>query len=269
MFVLWKALMKPEMCVQLVKMSHTCFFVILFIYIYICIYQSANHSSMGLSWRILDNVTSTLVKGRPPPPYFFFLRGGLLCNSKSNIPTLPQGFCKVLTSPLFSDGLMGSSLDSDWEPMFSDRLWWDLHWILIENLCLLIDFDGIIIGFPVPGMDSDEWSDASVAVTPLSRRLCSVASWIWSLWAARSLSTSGCCFWHLVDMCWWAMAWWLWESFCSWHCCVWWSLCRVAFCKSWSGMVSFWGPLDILKQFICSWQVINYILVLSFFLHPY
>ena len=59
---------------------------------------------------------------------------------------------------------MGFSLDSDWKPLFSDRLWWDLHWILIENLCFLIGFDGILIGFSVPGMDSDEWSDASVAV---------------------------------------------------------------------------------------------------------
>ena len=66
-------------------------------------------------------------------------------------------------------------------------------------------------------MDSDEVFDASVAVTPL---LCSVivwpchcclicgtqpsvASWIWSLWAASSLSTSGFCFWQLVDMCFW------------------------------------------------------------------
>ena len=35
-----------------------------------------------------DNVTSTIVKGRPT--LFFFLGGGLLCNSKSKIPTLPQ-----------------------------------------------------------------------------------------------------------------------------------------------------------------------------------
>ena len=75
----------------------------------------------------------TLQKADGPPlffffyigahPYFFFSGGGLLCNSKSKISTLPQGICKVLTNPLFSD-----------------RFWWDLHWILIENLCFLIGF---------------------------------------------------------------------------------------------------------------------------------
>jgi len=47
-----------------------------------------------------SNVTSTIVKGRPP--YIFFLGGSLLCSSKSKIPTLPQGFCKVLTNPMQS-----------------------------------------------------------------------------------------------------------------------------------------------------------------------
>ena len=68
------------------------------------------------------NVTSTIVKGGPPLNFIFFFRGGLLCNGKSKIPTLPKGFCKVLTNPLFSDGL-----------------WWDLLWILIgrreKNAC--------------------------------------------------------------------------------------------------------------------------------------
>ena len=60
-----------------------------------------------------DNVTSTIVKGRPT--LFVFFRGGVcfaIVNRKSQL--FPKGFCKVLTNPLFSDGL-----------------WWDLHWILI------------------------------------------------------------------------------------------------------------------------------------------
>ena len=48
------------------------------------------------------NVGSTIVKGSPPliPLSIYFLGGDLLCNSKSKIPTLPQGFCKVLASIL-------------------------------------------------------------------------------------------------------------------------------------------------------------------------
>ena len=48
---------------------------------------------------IIYNVTSIIVKGRPPPIFF---GGGLLCNSKWKVPTLPQGFCKVLTNPMQS-----------------------------------------------------------------------------------------------------------------------------------------------------------------------
>ena len=48
---------------------------------------------------IIYNVTSIIVKGRAPPIFFW---GGLLCNSKWKIPTLPQGFCKVLTNPMQS-----------------------------------------------------------------------------------------------------------------------------------------------------------------------
>ena len=79
--------------------------------------------SLEISWIRLwiHNVTSTIVKAPP----IFFLRGGLLCNSKlvnRKSQLFPKGFCKVLTNPLFSDGL-----------------WWDLHWILIgrreKNAC--------------------------------------------------------------------------------------------------------------------------------------
>ena len=51
-----------------------------------------------------NHVKSTIAKGGPPPIFVFF-KGGLLRNSKSKIPTLPQGFCKVSTKPLFSDRL--------------------------------------------------------------------------------------------------------------------------------------------------------------------
>ena len=51
------------------------------------------------------NVTSTIFKGGPPPLFSFLRGGGLLCNNKSRIPTLPEGFCKVLTNLLFSDRL--------------------------------------------------------------------------------------------------------------------------------------------------------------------
>ena len=51
-----------------------------------------------------NHVKSTIAKGGPPR-FLFFLSGGLLRNSKSKIPTLPQGFCKVSTKPLFSDRL--------------------------------------------------------------------------------------------------------------------------------------------------------------------
>ena len=40
------------------------------------------------SWMVI-NVTSTIVKA-PPQIFIFIFRGGLLCNSKSKIPTLPQ-----------------------------------------------------------------------------------------------------------------------------------------------------------------------------------
>ena len=75
---------------------------------------------------VSNNVTSTIVKGGPPLNYiyiYFFFLGGVcfaIVNRKSQL--FPKGFCKVLTNPLFSDGL-----------------WWDLHWILIgrrgKNAC--------------------------------------------------------------------------------------------------------------------------------------
>ena len=70
------------------------------------------------------NVTSTIVKGRPP--VFFFLKGGLLCNSKSKIPTFPHGFCKVLTNPMQSQ--LKTIQPQGWIP--------DLNWSIADTLGL-------------------------------------------------------------------------------------------------------------------------------------
>ena len=76
---------------------------------------------------------------------------------------------------------MGSSLDSDWEPLFSDRLWWDSHWIF----CTWDGFWWMVWCFC-----SCDSLICSVIVWPCHCCLsCGtqplVASWIWSLWAAR------------------------------------------------------------------------------------
>ena len=84
-------------------------------------YTTLHYTTLRSTTLHYINVTSTIVKGGPPPDFFFW--GGVcfaIVNRKSQL--FPKGFCKVLTNPLFSDGL-----------------WWDLHWILIgrreKNAC--------------------------------------------------------------------------------------------------------------------------------------
>ena len=187
---------------------------------------------------------------------------------------------------------MGPPLDSDWKFLLFDRLCLDLHWILVENFCFLIGFDGIFIGSWLRNIcfligsdgifigfwlrnicflkgpdgiliefsvDSDEWSDASVAVF-LWLGFCDALRWsahaiaAWSVglcpWCGiLDLALVGCqlsvYIWLLLLAC---ICWtcagglWLGESgrLSAGHCCLWWSLCWMAFCRSWGGSLMFW-----------------------------
>ena len=91
---------------------------------------------------------------------------------------------------------------------------------------------GFSLDFSVPGMDSDEWSDASVAVTPLSRLLLLCDSlpmpllpdvWDTALGCILDLLTLGC---QIPVYIWLLLLAFgghvlVGYGFCSWHCCVW------------------------------------------------